>query len=201
MSPTKRLGRIDLDFIRSVDMSRIGKQPIKVPSGVELKVNGSSVAVKGPKGNLQRDLHPNMKIELQDGEVKVTRPTDGRLDRSLHGLTRTLINNMVIGVSDGYSKQLNIVGVGYKAALKGKDLVLNLGHSHPIDYPAPKDIEFDVDTKKNTIVVKGVNKESVGQTAAEIRGFRPPEPYKGKGVMYSTERIRRKAGKAAASKG
>jgi large subunit ribosomal protein L6 len=201
LSPTKRLGRIDLDFIRSVDMSRIGKQPIKVPSGVELKVNGSSVAVKGPKGNLQRDLHPNMKIELQDGEVKVTRPTDGRLDRSLHGLTRTLINNMVIGVSDGYSKQLNIVGVGYKAALKGKDLVLNLGHSHPIDYPAPKDIEFDVDTKKNTIVVKGVNKESVGQTAAEIRGFRPPEPYKGKGVMYSTERIRRKAGKAAASKG
>ena len=201
MSPTKRLGRIDLDFIRSVDMSRIGKQPIKVPSGVELKVNGSSVAVKGPKGNLQRDLHPNMKIELQDGEVRVTRSTDGRLDRSLHGLTRTLINNMVIGVSDGYSKQLNIVGVGYKVALKGKDLVLNLGHSHPIDYPAPKGIEFDVDTKKNTIVVKGVNKESVGQTAAEIRGFRPPEPYKGKGVMYSTERIRRKAGKAAASKG
>ena len=182
-------------------MSRIGKQPIKVPSGVELKVNGSNVAVKGPKGNLQRDLHPNMKIEHQDGEVRVVRPTDGRLDRSLHGLTRTLINNMVVGVTDGYSKQLNIVGVGYKAALKGKDLVLNLGHSHPIDYPAPKDIEFDVDTKKNTIVVKGVNKESVGQTAAEIRGFRPPEPYKGKGVMYSTERIRRKAGKAAASKG
>ncbi|MBT3367430.1 MAG: 50S ribosomal protein L6 [Nitrospina sp.] len=182
-------------------MSRIGKQPVKVPSGVELKVNGSSVAVKGPKGSLQRDLHPNMKIELQDGEVRVTRSTDGRLDRSLHGLTRTLINNMVIGVSDGYSKQLNIVGVGYKVALKGKDLVLNLGHSHPIDYPAPKGIEFDVDTKKNTIVIKGANKESVGQAAAEIRGFRPPEPYKGKGVMYSTERIRRKAGKAAAGKG
>ena len=182
-------------------MSRIGKQPVKVPSGVELKVNGSSVAVKGPKGSLQRDLHPNMKIELQDGEVRVTRSTDGRLDRSLHGLTRTLINNMVIGVSDGYSKQLNIVGVGYKVALKGKDLVLNLGHSHPIDYPAPKGIEFDVDTKKNTIVIKGANKESVGQTAAEIRSFRPPEPYKGKGVMYSTERIRRKAGKAAAGKG
>ena len=199
MSP--EVGAEKLGFIRSVDMSRIGKQPVKVPSGVELKVNGSSVAVKGPKGSLQRDLHPNMKIELQDGEVRVTRSTDGRLDRSLHGLTRTLINNMVIGVSDGYSKQLNIVGVGYKVALKGKDLVLNLGHSHPIDYPAPKGIEFDVDTKKNTIVIKGANKESVGQAAAEIRGFRPPEPYKGKGVMYSTERIRRKAGKAAAGKG
>ena len=196
MSPTKRLGRIDLDFIRSVDMSRIGKQPIKVPSGVELKVNGSSVAVKGPKGNLQRDLHPNMKIELQDGEVRVTRSTDGRLDRSLHGLTRTLINNMVIGVSDGYSKQLNIVGVGYKVALKGKDLELNLGHSHAIKYPAPKGIEFEIDGKKNTIVIKGVNKEVVGQTAAEIRSFRPPEPYKGKGIRYLNEVVRRKVGKA-----
>jgi len=178
-------------------MSRIGKQPISVPSGVDLKVNGSSVAVKGPKGQLQRDMHPNMKIELQDGVVTVVRPTDGRLDRSLHGLTRTLISNMVVGVTDGYSKQLNIVGVGYKVDLKGKDLVLNLGHSHPINYPAPEGIEFDVDPKKNTIVIKGVNKERVGQTAAEIRSFRPPEPYKGKGVMYSTERIRRKAGKAA----
>ena len=199
MSPAKRLGRKNLNFYRSVNMSRIGKQPIKVPSGVELKINGSNVAVKGPKGKLQRDLHPNMKIEFQDGEVKVTRPTDGRLDRSLHGLTRTLINNMVVGVTEGYTKQLNIVGVGYKVALKGKDLVLNLGHSHAIDYPAPEGIEFDVDSKKNTIVVKGVNKEMVGQTAAEIRGFRPPEPYKGKGVMYSTERIRRKAGKTAVS--
>ena len=178
-------------------MSRIGKQPISVPSGVDLKVNGSSVAVKGPKGQLQRNMHPNMKIELQDGVVSVVRPTDGRLDRSLHGLTRTLISNMVVGVTDGYSKQLNIVGVGYKVDLKGKDLVLNLGHSHPINYPAPEGIEFDVDPKKNTIVIKGVNKERVGQTAAEIRSFRPPEPYKGKGVMYSTERIRRKAGKAA----
>lgn len=182
-------------------MSRIGKKPIKVPSGVELKVDGSNVAVKGPKGSLQRDLHPNMKIEYQGDEVKVTRPTDGRIDRSLHGLTRTLINNMVVGVTEGYSKQLNIVGVGFKVALKGKDLLLNLGHSHPIDYPAPKGVEFEVDNKKNTIVIKGTNKESVGQTAAEIRSFRPPEPYKGKGVMYSTERIRRKAGKAAAGKG
>jgi large subunit ribosomal protein L6 len=178
-------------------MSRIGKQPIKVPSGVELKINGSRVVVKGPKGNLQRDMHPNMKIDLEDSEVRVSRPSDGRLDRSLHGLTRTLINNMVLGVTEGYSKQLNIVGVGYKVALKGRDLVLNLGHSHEINYPAPDGIEFEVDSKKNTIVVKGVNKEVVGQTSAEIRGLRPPEPYKGKGVMYSTEKIRRKAGKTA----
>ena len=182
-------------------MSRVGKQPVLVPSGVECKVNGSTVAVKGPKGQLSRQLHPNMKIELKDNAVTVTRPTDSRLDRSLHGLTRTLINNMVLGVSAGYSKQLNIVGVGYKVALKGKNLELNLGHSHAINYPAPKGIEFEVDDKKNTIIVKGVNKEVVGQTAAEIRGFRPPAPYKGKGVMYSTERIRRKAGKAAVAKG
>ena len=190
-----------MKLLRSLKMSRIGKQPINVPSGVDFKVNGSSVAVKGPKGQLQRNLHPNMKVELRDGVVTVTRPTDGRLDRSLHGLTRTLINNMVIGVSDGYARQLNIVGVGYKVELKGKELVLNLGHSHAINYPAPEGVEFDVDPKKNTIIVKGANKESVGQTAAEIRSLRPPEPYKGKGVMYSTERIRRKAGKAAAGKG
>jgi large subunit ribosomal protein L6 len=178
-------------------MSRIGKQPINLPSGVDLKVEGSCVAVKGPKGQLKRNLHPNMKIDILDGVLTVSRPSDGRMDRSLHGLTRTLINNMVIGVTDGYSKQLNIVGVGYKVELKGKDLVLNLGHSHAINYPAPDGIQFDVDPKKNTIVVKGANKERVGQTTAEIRSLRPPEPYKGKGVMYSTERIRRKAGKAA----
>ena len=160
-------------------MSRVGKKSVPIPSGVEFKVNGSKVDVKGPKGQLSRDLHPNMKIEFKDNEVTVTRPTDGRLDRSLHGLTRSLINNMVLGVSTGYSKQLNIVGVGYKVALKGKDLELNLGHSHAINYPAPKGIDFEVDGKKNTIVIKGINKELVGQTAAEIRGFRPPEPYKG----------------------
>ena len=182
-------------------MSRIGKMPIQIPKGVDFKLEGVRAKIKGPKGELQRDLHPNMKIEFKDNEVTVTRPTDGRLDRSLHGLTRTLINNMVLGVSSGYSKQLNIVGVGYKVALKGKDLELNLGHSHAINYPAPKGIDFEVDGKKNTIVIKGINKELVGQTAAEIRGFRPPEPYKGKGVMYSTERIIRKAGKAAVAKG
>jgi len=182
-------------------MSRVGKKPVPIPSGVEFKVNGSRVDVKGPKGQLSRDMHPNMQIEFKDNEVTVTRPTNDRLDRSLHGLTRTLINNMVLGVSTGYSKQLNIVGVGYKVAVKGKDLELNLGHSHAINYPAPKGIDFEVDGKKNTIVVKGINKELVGQTAAEIRGLRPPEPYKGKGVMYSTERVIRKAGKAAVGKG
>ena len=201
MYSAKEAGSVKPEFIRSVNMSRIGKKPINVPSGVDLKVSGLNVAVKGPKGQLQRNLHPNMKIEFQDNVVTVIRPSDGRLDRSLHGLTRTLIHNMVVGVTEGYSKQLNIVGVGYKVALKGKDLVLNLGHSHPIDYPAPKGIEFEVDGKKNTIIVKGSNKEVVGQTAAEIRSFRPPEPYKGKGVMYSTERIKRKAGKAAVGKG
>jgi large subunit ribosomal protein L6 len=182
-------------------MSRIGRKPVPVPSGVEFRISGTKVDVKGPKGQLSRDLHPSMKIEFKDNEVKVTRPSDGRLHRSLHGLTRTLISNMVHGVTEGYSKQLNIIGVGYKVALKGKDLVLNLGHSHAIDYPAPKGIEFEVDGKKNTIIIRGSNKEIVGQSAAEIRSFRPPEPYKGKGVMYSTERIKRKAGKAAVGKG
>jgi large subunit ribosomal protein L6 len=178
-------------------MSRIGKQPIKIPSGVDCKSEGQVFRVKGPKGQLERDLHANMKIEIQDGEVRVIRPTDGRLDRSLHGLTRTLINNMVVGVTQGFSKQLNIVGVGYKVELKGKNLTLHLGFSHTIEYKASNGIEFEVDTKKNTIVIKGINKENVGQAAAEIRSLRPPEPYKGKGVMYSTERIIRKAGKAA----
>jgi len=178
-------------------MSRIGKLPIPIPAGVECKVQGTQVTVKGPKGQLQRDFHPNMKIEIADGQAIVKRPTDERQDRALHGLSRSLLNNMVVGVSEGYVKQLNIVGVGYKVDLKGKNLVLNLGFSHPIDYPAPEGIEFEVDPKANTIKVKGINKERVGQTSAEIRKFRPPEPYKGKGVMYADERIRRKAGKAA----
>ncbi|MCH7623344.1 MAG: 50S ribosomal protein L6 [Nitrospinae bacterium] len=178
-------------------MSRIGKQPVKIPSGVDCTSEGGTFRVKGPKGQLQRIFHSNMKIEIKDGEVRVTRPTDGRLDRSLHGLTRTLINNMVTGVTQGFSKQLNIVGVGYRVELKGKHLALNLGYSHLIEYKAIDGIEFEVDSKKNTISVKGIDKEKVGQAAAEIRGLRPPEPYKGKGVMYSTEKIRRKAGKAA----
>jgi len=182
-------------------MSRIGKLPIKIPSGVDCKLAGHHLTVKGPKGQLERDLHPNMSIAIESAEIRVTRPTDERQDRALHGLTRALINNMVCGVTTGFSRKLNIVGVGYKVDLKANNLVLSLGFSHPVEYPAPKGIEFEVDSKNNTIVVKGINKEVVGQTAAEIRGFRPPEPYKSKGVMYSDERIIRKAGKAAAAGG
>ena len=180
-------------------MSRVGKKPILIPSGVECKLDGVVLKVKGPKGQLQRDLHPNMKIMIEDGQITVIRPTDGRINRSLHGLTRTLINNMIVGVTKGFSKTLNVVGVGYKVDLKGKALNLSLGYSHSIDYSPPDGIEFDVDNKKNVIVVKGINKETVGQTTAEIRMLKPPEPYKGKGVMYAGERIRRKAGKTAAS--
>lgn len=179
-------------------MSRIGKLPVKIPPGVDIKVEDTLIRVKGSKGVLQMHLHPNMKVESADGELRVIRPSDGRIDRSLHGLTRALINNMVLGVSEGFSKQLNVVGVGYKVDMKGKDLVMQLGFSHPVDYPAPDGIDFEVDSKKNTIIVKGIDKQKVGQASAEIRSFRPPEPYKGKGVMYSTEKIRRKAGKAAA---
>ena len=180
-------------------MSRIGKKPIPVPSGVECKLDGVVLKVKGPKGQLQRNLHPNMKITVEDEQITVTRPTDGRIDRSMHGLTRSLINNMVVGVTEGFSKTLNVVGVGYKVDLKGKALNLSLGYSHSIDYPPPEGIEFDIDNKKNVIIVKGINKETVGQVAAEIRMLRPPEPYKGKGVMYVGEKIRRKAGKTAVS--
>jgi large subunit ribosomal protein L6 len=160
-----------------------------------------TLKVKGPKGQLQGDFHPNMQIAIDKDLITVERPSDGRVDRSLHGLTRTLISNMVIGVSQGFSKTLNIVGVGYKVDLKGKALNLSLGYSHTVDYAPPEGIEFEVDSKKNVIVVRGASKQAVGQVSAEIRKLRPPEPYKGKGVMYSNEKIRRKAGKTAASKG
>ena len=178
-------------------MSRVGRKPISVPAGVDCKLDGVELKVKGPKGQLERKLHPNMQVTIESDLITVTRPTDGRMDRSLHGLTRTLVSNMVIGVTEGFSKTLNIVGVGYKVDLKGKALNLSLGYSHTIDYPAPEGIEFDVDSKKNIIIVKGKDKEVVGQVAAEIRKLRPPEPYKGKGVMYENEKIRRKAGKTA----
>ena len=178
-------------------MSRVGRKPISVPAGVDCNLDGVELKVKGPKGQLERKLHPNMQVVIEGNLITVTRPTDGRIDRSLHGLTRTLVSNMVIGVTEGFSKTLNIVGVGYKVDLKGKALNLSLGYSHTIDYPAPEGIEFDVDSKKNIIIVKGKDKEVVGQVAAEIRKLRPPEPYKGKGVMYENEKIRRKAGKTA----
>lgn len=175
--------------------------PVPLPKGVELKMDGTLCQIKGPKGKLSRHLHPNMLIEATAAEILVKRPSDERQDRALHGLTRSLVNNMVVGVTQGFVKQLNVVGVGYKVELKGKGLVLNLGYSHAIEYPAPDGIEFEVDTKAGFIRVKGIDKEKVGQASAEIRKFRPPEPYKGKGIRYKDEHIRRKAGKAAVGGG
>lgn len=177
-------------------MSRIGKQPIAIPKGVEVSVDGARVAVKGPRGSLEQSFHPDMRIERGDGTLRVERPTDEREHRSLHGLTRTLLANMVEGVTNGYEKRLEIVGVGYRAALKGKDLELALGFSHPVPFPAPPGIEFEVPAA-NRIVVRGIDKQLVGEVAAEIRKIRKPEPYKGKGVRYEGEYVRKKAGKAA----
>jgi large subunit ribosomal protein L6 len=177
-------------------VSRIGKQPIPIPSGVEVKIDGSTVTVKGPKGELSRTFSEDMTIKLEDGEVTVTRPSDERTHRALHGLTRSLLANMVTGVSAGFSKRLEIVGVGYRAALKGSDLEMQLGFSHPVLITAEPGIAFEVPAPTR-ITVSGIDKQRVGQIAAEIRGWRPPEPYKGKGVRYEGEHVRRKLGKAA----
>lgn len=175
-------------------MSRIGRMPIAVPAGVTVEIaEGNKVTVKGPKGTLSRVLVPEMTIELKDGEVVVTRPNDLKRMKSLHGLTRTLIRNMVVGVTEGYTKKLEVNGVGYRAAKAGKKLTLNLGYSHPVEMEDPEGIETKVEG--NIITVTGINKEQVGQYAAEIREKRPPEPYKGKGIKYSDEVIRRKVGK------
>ena len=177
-------------------MSRIGKQPIPVPSGVDVKIDGASVVVKGPKGELSQSFSELLTIELEDGNIVVTRPDDGREARSLHGLTRTLLANMVTGVSEGYSKNLEIVGVGYRATLKGSDLELALGFSHPVVVKPEPGITFEVPAP-NKITVSGIDKQRVGQVAADIRKWRKPEPYKGKGVRYEGEYVRRKLGKAA----
>jgi large subunit ribosomal protein L6 len=177
-------------------MSRIGKQPIPVPSGVEVKIEGSTVTVKGPKGELSQTFSDMMSISLDEGELVVGRPDDSREARSLHGLTRTLLSNMVVGVSEGFSKNLEIVGVGYRAVLKGKDLELALGFSHPVLVKPEAGIEFEVPAPTK-ITVRGIDKQRVGQVAAEIRAWRKPEPYKGKGVRYEGEYVRRKLGKAA----
>ena len=176
-------------------MSRIGREPITVPAGVNVKLDGNVITVKGPLGTLTRALRPEMNVEIDAGTIKVTRPNDEANMRSLHGLTRTLINNMVVGVSKGYEKKLLIVGVGYRAAKQGKTLVLNLGYSHPINIDEADGVTFDV-PDANTIIVKCADKQKCGQIASEIRGKRPPEPYHGKGVKYDGEVIRRKAGKA-----
>jgi large subunit ribosomal protein L6 len=177
-------------------VSRIGKQPIPVPAGVEVTIEGSQVTVKGPKGTLSQSFDPAMEITLEDGMVYVRRPNDERRNRSLHGLTRTLVSNMVTGVSEGFKKDLEIVGVGYRAVLKGTDLDLSLGLSHPMVVSAEDGITFEVPAP-NRISVSGIDKQRVGQVAAEIRKIRPPEPYKGKGIRYAGEHVRRKVGKAA----
>ena len=175
-------------------MSRIGRAPITVPAGVDVKIEGSLITVKGPKGTLTYTYNPALTVEKDGATILVKRPNDEQEMRSIHGLTRTLINNMVVGVQSGYSKKLEIVGVGYRAQKSGKNLTLNLGHSHPIVFQEENGITFDV-PDSNTVIVNGPDKQVVGQIAAEIRSKRPPEPYLGKGVKYSGEHIRRKAGK------
>ncbi len=176
-------------------MSRIGRLPIAVPASVDVTIEGRNVTVKGPKGTLSRSLHPDMAVTREEATVVVTRPTEQKTHKQLHGLTRTLINNMVIGVSDGYRKGLEITGVGYRAALNGRKLQLNLGYSHPIEIDPPEGISFEVESPTRLAVV-GIDKELVGQIAATVRATRKPEPYKGKGVRYAGEQVRRKAGKA-----
>ena len=178
-------------------MSRIGRAPITVPAGVEVTVNGNHVAVKGPKGQLEMNVAPTMKVEAEAGVIHVTRPNDEKMNRSLHGLTRTLVSNMVIGVSEGFSKTLEVNGVGYRASKEGKNLVLNIGYSHQVIMPDTEFVQTEV-PNPNTIIVKGIDKQKVGQFAAEVRGKRPPEPYKGKGIKYSYEVVRRKEGKTGA---
>ena len=179
-------------------MSRIGRAPITIPAGVEINVTeGNHITVKGPKGTLERDLVPQIKVSVDNGIVHVTRPNDSKECRSLHGLTRTLVDNMVIGVTRGFEKKLEINGVGYRAAKEGKNLVMNLGYSHQVIMPETADIQIDV-PDANHIVIKGIDKQKVGQFAAEVRGKRPPEPYKGKGIKYDYEVIRRKEGKTGA---
>src|SRR5690242_16560374 len=176
-------------------MSRIGRLPIPIPAGVDVTVTGTNVAVKGPKGTLDRDIAPTLTIVREDGVLRVERPNDAKESRELHGLTRTLINNMVVGVTTGYRKGLEITGVGYRAQLVGKKLQLSLGYSHPIEIDPPDGIAFEVENPTR-LAVTGIDKELVGHVAARVRAQRKPEPYKGKGVRYAGEQIRRKAGKA-----
>ena len=176
-------------------MSRIGNKPVTVPEGVEVKLDGSIFTVKGPKGTLEREIHKNMTVSIEGNVITVTRPDDEAENRSLHGLTRTLISNMIEGVLNGYKKELQIVGVGYRAQKQGNKLVMNLGYSHPVEMEEPAGITFEV-PNANTIIVRGIDKEVVGQTAAVVRTKRPPEVYHGKGIKYSDEHIRRKEGKA-----
>lgn len=177
-------------------MSRIGKKPIAIPAGVDVKINGSEVTVKGPKGELKNTFNADIGIAVENNEIIVTRPSDDKEHRALHGLTRTLIANMVEGVSNGYKKELEVNGVGYRAQKQGKNLVMNLGYSHQVIMPEVDGITIEV-PNNNSIIISGADKQKVGQFAAEVREKRPPEPYKGKGIKYVDEHIRRKEGKAA----
>ena len=181
-------------------MSRVGKMPVPLPKGVTANIDGSHVSVKGPRGELIRDFHPAISIEQDDGTLHVTRPTDNKLHRSLHGLSRALLANMVTGVSSGFQRVLNIEGVGYRAEVQGNNLVLNVGYSHPVTFEPPVGIKFAVDKTARVVTIDGNDKEVVSEVAAKIRRVRPPEPYKGKGILYAGERIRRKAGKAGKAK-
>ena len=177
-------------------MPRTGGGCCYAPSGVDVKINGSQVKIKGPKGEMEFTFSPSIDLSFKDGEINVTRPSDAREMRSLHGTTRALIQNMIIGVTDGYQKELQLVGVGYRAAMQGKNLVLNVGYSHSVEVEPPQGIDFVVGDRAQQIFINGIDKQKVGQVAADIRKIRKPEPYKGKGIRYKDERIRRKAGKA-----
>jgi large subunit ribosomal protein L6 len=181
-------------------MSRIGKSPIPVPSGVTVTINGADVKVKGPKGELSRTIRSEISVKQEEGKLLVIRSSEERLVRSLHGLTRTLVANMVKGVTEGFTRNLEIVGVGYRAAVENKKLILQLGYSHPVEIMPPAGVEIAVDKKATTITLTGYDKQALGDLAADIRGRRPPEVYKGKGIKYQGEIIRRKAGKAAGKK-
>lgn len=180
-------------------MSRIGLKPITIPAGVDVNVNGTTVTVKGPNGTLSMDAHPNMTVSIEGSEVIVSRPNDDKENRSLHGLTRTLIHNMVVGVTEGFKKNLEVNGVGYRVQMQGNKLVMNLGFSHQVTMEAPQGIKVECPSA-NAIVISGADKQMVGQFAAQVREKRPPEPYKGKGIKFVGEQIRRKAGKTAAAK-
>jgi large subunit ribosomal protein L6 len=180
-------------------MSRIGKLPIPVPAGVDVKIEGNHITVKGPKGSLERDFDKEISVVLEDGHIVVTRPSDDKRHRAFHGLTRTLINNMVIGVSTGYEKSLDLVGVGYRAQMQGNKLVLAVGYSHPVEFEAVAGITMECPAP-NKIVIKGADKQAVGQLAADIRKVRQPEPYKGKGIRYTNEFVKLKAGKTGKKK-
>ena len=182
-------------------MSRIGKLPVPIPQGVTVDIKNNSVTVKGPKGELNKDFPPEITLKQENGEVVATRNSEHRIHRSKHGLTRALLNNMVVGVSAGFSRKLQIEGVGYRAVMEGKNLVLNVGYSHPVVFEPPENVSFEVtDRNGRELVVSGIDKEVVGELAARIRKVRPPEPYKGKGIRYEGEHIRRKAGKAGKAK-